>query len=378
MQIILFLNKDAKVRAAVNSIQLKHHRVVALENEKFFKHYLEEYMPGYIIVSSEMHNIEEIIEFTRLFKNTRLIITCNDKSEIRPDYLSLINRYGTLVLDKIGTLPKYKKILKTIDGISQPGKHGGISELKSLKIDQEIRFINQQVVSVFSSQGGIGRTAIAANIACFFGKTGKIKVLLFDMNFAEGPSDLSLKMRLPQYPNLDIFIEEIHESYRALNESVMKVKELNIDVLLPPVTLYRSDKFDTELLNSLIFTARSTYNYIIVDLPNRFDSIFMEMLNLSTIVLFLTGPELQQVLKPQNYIKFLPPEQKRGLVINNINKADSLDLKNMSFIVDIPVYGVIPLIKKNEMTFLRIGRESTEIVDMQPYIIDLINRIILI
>ncbi len=185
-------------------------------------------------------------------------------------------------------------------------------------------------------------------------------------------------MRLPKYPNLDIFIEEMHESYRALNESVLKVKELNVDVLLPPVSLYRSDKFDTGLLNSLIFTARSTYNYIIVDLPNRFDSIFMEMLNLSTVVLFLTGPELQQVLKPQNYIKFLPPEQKRGLLINNVNKADRLDLKDMSFITEIPVFGVIPLIRKSEMNFLKIGRESTDIVDMQPYIIDLINRIILI
>jgi MinD-like ATPase involved in chromosome partitioning or flagellar assembly len=360
-------------------MDLKNYRVVTLANTKFFRHYLEEYLPSKVVIPSEIIKLEEIREIACAYTDIKFILTSgSEDNRDFPNKPVSINEPGILFIRNINGLSDFKKVISTIDETGFPGKDTGATILESPEIDKELRFIKQQVIAVFSPQGGIGKTTIAANIASYFGKIRKVKTLLIDFNFMEGASDLSLRMKIPGYPNLGVFIENIQESLGAIEQSTLKVKELNINLILPPISLHQSDRFDIEMLNSLIYAARSIYNYIIIDLPCRFDNVFLETLNLSTVVLLITGQEASQVLKLKNYLKFLNLNQKRGLVINNVNEMPGLDVEDIKVISEIPLFSVIPLIKKNEIDFLKIGRNNTEILDMQVHLIDLINNIVLI
>jgi len=156
---------------------------VCLNGERYTKHYIEEYMPSYIILSSDIKDFKNIAEYINEYTDCELIVTGN-----------------------------YKKFEELI-----------IDEMEAEKISgrrNEYKFINQQIISFYSVQGGVGKTSIAFNLAWFLKDLANIKILVIDLNFCEGPSDLSANLNLPLSHNLSLFIENISDGQDALAKSV--------------------------------------------------------------------------------------------------------------------------------------------------------------
>ncbi|GAH11706.1 unnamed protein product, partial [marine sediment metagenome] len=70
------------------------------------------------------------------------------------------------------------------------------------------KILVQNVISIYSAQGGVGRTSTAIHLAKLLNKLG---VLLIDLNFAEGPSDISLYLQLPKLPHLSQSYQRIRQ-----------------------------------------------------------------------------------------------------------------------------------------------------------------------
>ncbi|GFP27286.1 AAA family ATPase [Candidatus Hakubella thermalkaliphila] len=204
--------------------------------------------------------------------------------------------------------------------------------------DVREKIIHQEVISVYSTKGGVGRTLVAAHLAHYL---RKFNPLLIDLNFAEGPSDLSINWQLPKIPHLGKFITAVEDRKSCFGELVVKSSASTFDIVQTPPTLRQSDRFDLDTLADLISVAKRRYGMIIVDLPYNYSNITLEMLNLSSLILLISTPELGPVARLKEMLHFLDQGQRAFLVINNYDGRGMISPQEIVEYLDIPLGAVI-------------------------------------
>ncbi|MCL4386757.1 MAG: AAA family ATPase [Cyanobacteria bacterium] len=234
------------------------------------------------------------------------------------------------------------------------------------------KFIKRHIISFYSVQGGAGKTSLAFNFAWLLKNISNIKILLLDLNFSEGPSDLQISLNLPALPNLSVFMDLVSESSEALRASIISPEGLNMDILQPPLSVSQSDKFNIDMLNCLIYTAGNIYNFVIVDVPCRYDNISLEMLNLSTItVVVMDSVSRAAICRLENLQKFLPGYQQKILIINKIPGGQLKPRNDIRYGAGYNCCQKIPFIEENELKYLKNGRRRINIIDLQTQIANL-------
>ncbi len=349
MKLILIVTKNNEIINNISRIKLKNFNLMVLADVKYIKHYLEEYLPEYIIISAKFENYKDIVEYIGCQSKSKLIITDsdNEKSDISQN----------IYLRGIKNLKDLEKILNIIDDLR--------SGLKRKKTD-DYRFISQQVISFYSIQGGVGKTSIVFNIAWYLKDIIKGKILIIDLNFCEGPSDLNINLGLDPTPNLSMFIERIVQGVECFDKSVVSLDIDKIDVLQPPLSIYQSDKFNIDMLESIIYHARNKYDIILADIPFRYDNISLEMLNLSTTSILVLSPNIRLVPRVYDFKKFLPHYQKKGIIFNKISLDERQYIDEYKSIFGIPVYEQILFIPFGGRKMIESKRGSFNILDLQP------------
>ena len=238
-------------------------------------------------------------------------------------------------------------------------------------------YLKQQIISFYSMQGGAGRTTIALNLAWFLQDIPKAKVLFLDFNFSAGQSDAAIRMNFPAYPNLCSFIEKIGDPFISYKESILSFIDFRVHFIQPPLSLLQSDKLNIDMLNELIYLARNDYDFIIADLPSGYDNICMEMLNISTIICFISTMESRQAARISNFLDIFKPLQKCGLVINDHAYNDGIIPSRMESIAGIPLYSVVKKQEPKNSSYLKIGGYTTDFPDLQKNMVDLAGRMLL-
>jgi cellulose biosynthesis protein BcsQ len=238
-------------------------------------------------------------------------------------------------------------------------------------------YLKQQIISLYSLQGGSGRTTIALNLAWFLQDKPKAKVLFIDLNFSVGQSDMALKMNFPVRPNLSSFIEKIDNPFLAYKESVLSFEDFRVQFIQPPLSLLQSDRFNVDMLNELVYLGRNDYDFIVADLPSRYDNICMEMLNISTIIYFVSTMDSVQASRIANFLDIFKPFQKCGLVVNDIAGNDGTVPSRMEILAGIPLYSVIKKQEPLNAHNLAIRGVTTIFPDLQNYMVDLAGRMLL-
>ena len=239
-------------------------------------------------------------------------------------------------------------------------------------------YLKQQIISFYSMQGGSGRTTTALNLAWFLQDKPKAKVLFLDLNSSVGQSDAAMKMNFPACPNLYSFIEKIVNPYLAYKESILTFKDFKAHFIQPPLSLLQSDKLNVDMLNEFIYLARNDYDFIIADLPSRYDNICMEMLNISTIICFVSTMDSIQAARIANFLKMFKPLQKCGLIINNHTYNDGSVPSRMEDIAGIPLYSVLKKQEPKNSRHLAIRGFTTCFPDLRRDMVDLAGRMLLI
>ncbi len=355
MGMILYIGNNKKIIDNVNSFSPRNHRLAVLNLEYNYKHYIEEYMPDYILLSEDAEGFEEISGYIAEKTVSRLIITGNNKNRsILP---------GIPAIEHSGTIEGIKKIVETIDNLDQENKNES----------EDYRFLKQEVTSFYSVQGGVGKTSLAFNTAWRLRKKNIGKILILDLNFCEGPSDISIGLNINGYRTIGNYINNILMGDQDIKKSII---ELNgIDILCPPLSLYQSDRFDVDMLNGLIYSARNEYDVIIADLPFRYDNISLEMVNLSTTSVLVLSPDIKLIPRILEFKKFLPENQKKIAVLNKVEDAGDARVEDFENITEIPVCTRFPFIPNREKSLIENDKAYINIINMQNGIDSLINNI---
>ncbi|MEA2016320.1 MAG: AAA family ATPase [Actinomycetota bacterium] len=358
-EIILVVASDKDLANQISSLKLKSHNVVVLSNVNFIKHYLEEYMPEYVVLSAEFEKCSQIAEYIRGNTGSELLIIDDDEKE---------NSVSEgIYLGGVRNIYDIKKILVTIDNLNSGS---------DLKIKDNYKILTQKVITFYSIQGGVGKTSILFNFAWFIKDIVEGRILIMDLNFCEGPSDLTINLNLELSPNLSVFMDNLECEVNRFGNSVVNLNEDNrIDILQPPLSIYQSDKFNIDMLNSIVYSARNKYDVIIADIPFRYDNISLEMLNLSTTSILVLSPDIKLFPRAVNFKKFLPKEQKKGIIFNKVGNYTKPYIDECRGIDGISVYNRISFISEKNRALIKNGRSFFNILDLQSEMGDIIKHI---
>jgi pilus assembly protein CpaE len=241
------------------------------------------------------------------------------------------------------------------------------------------RFLKQEIISLYSAQGGAGRTTIALNLAWLLAESLKdLKILFLDLNFSEGYPDSAVRLSQEPLENSGILIDNITDLNSAFYRSITRIDGCGIDFIFPPPALNRSEGLSVDLLDEMVMRARKDYGIVIADIPNRFDNIFIEMLDLSTTILLVATPETSQVMRVNKLLKIMPADAAKMLVLNNRDnlKVSPGKVRMISSLSEMPFAGYMQYVMQaGRHGYLKIGRKYTEIISLRGQIEKLLDNL---
>src|SRR5580765_195621 len=142
-----------------------------------------------------------------------------------------------------------------------------------------------QVFAVAGASGGVGCTSLAVNLACILARNEQNSVVVIDLDFALGDSDVWLDI-IPDYT-----IQDVAENITRLDYSLLKRSLTRHDCgvfLLPrPVQLDDNLKITGEQIKRVIALLMSTFTHLIIDISKSFGPLHMAALEVSDTALLV-------------------------------------------------------------------------------------------
>ncbi len=247
--------------------------------------------------------------------------------------------------------------IDAIGGFHEAAK-GDKSEQRLLKTSKGGVMVKQEIITVYSPKGGVGKTTIACNIACALAanKSFPLRVCLVDLDVSFG-GVMSLMNLEGRYSVLDW--DSYHEDEfdgKLIDQLVVKHSS-GVDVIPAPSRAERSALINRvtedgirkgkEIAEKLIKVLRNYYDMIIIDVgPSLRDDSTITVIESSTRVLIVgvsDVPTLRNIMSCQKTFDNLEIDQsKMRVVLNRVVKNDGLDAVSLRDIIPYVVIGKIP------------------------------------
>ena len=216
-----------------------------------------------------------------------------------------------------------------------------------VKCNQEdVKVIKKsQIISVFSNKGGVGKTAVATNLAYELSKLTRDKVALVDLNLPIGDVPTFLDIR----PTVDI--AEIINSPNINNPGFMvdacrRYQNSTLYVLAEPPYIEQSRTISPDQVVKLFNYLRNAFSYIVVDMGTNVDKLNMSILDNSDMILLTTIINLPLIRNCQRCLDLFEnlqfKDNKVKVIINRYLENDEITVEDVEKTLNKQVYWKIP------------------------------------
>ncbi|WP_434577041.1 AAA family ATPase [Thermoanaerobacterium thermosaccharolyticum] len=200
-------------------------------------------------------------------------ITCTTSIESAKILLEK-NEYNLVIIDDIA-----EELDTQIDKVKYNDYIKSIKKTKSIEKPHK-----QEVISIYSVKGGLGKTTLVKEIAENLPKN--LKIIIIDLNFQDGGSDLSFMLDMPVLPHIGMYLE-YRGTKDALVKSVYQYSE-NIYVLQAPPKIKLAEEITPNDIMNIILDCRAAFDVILIDLPNMTNELIKKTLDMSTQIVILS------------------------------------------------------------------------------------------
>lgn len=146
------------------------------------------------------------------------------------------------------------------------------------------------VISVFSSKGGCGKTTLATNIAIALATRFHRKVCIVDLVLQAG--DVGVALHLDNTHSIaDAAAMENTLDATGINTLLVKHPS-GVDCLLAPADPAMADRVNGHLVSEVLQTLKRTYDHIIIDMPTSFTDTTLPALDMSDTYILITTPDI--------------------------------------------------------------------------------------
>ncbi|MCS6860366.1 MAG: response regulator [Abditibacteriales bacterium] len=204
------------------------------------------------------------------------------------------------------------------------------------------------IITVFSPQGGAGKSVLAANLAVALRQQLPTHdgVVLVDLNLQFGDIDLVLNLAAE---NSIAGLAQKHQSGELDPETVESYLTTHTDtglkVLVAPSTPEYAETVTVYTVEQVLNALQSQYAYIVVDTPSQLTDTTFVAFDFSQTILLLTTLDLLAIHKTRtalDRLRQLYPAEKIKLVLNRANSQVGITVSDVEGILDMPITAHIP------------------------------------
>lgn len=323
------------------------------QSTELLKLYLNEL--GYIQVTGEFSDIITGFNFIMENRPSIVIIDISHKTELALDIISKIsNNHKTCKIIVTSSGYSTETIIKAMragarEFLPKPLiKDDFVTALSKIK-EQVSGFHSEdkkcRIITTFSNKGGIGKTAIAANLALELANMTKERVALIDLNLQLGDITTFLDIN----PSFDISyviqnLSRIDETF--LLSSLEKYKETSLYVLADPPYLEQAEDITAEQISGLFDVLKQAFSYIVVDTSANFDGKTITALDHSDLILLISIVNLPAIRNCQRCLELFErlgyEKSKTKIILNRYMENDEIKIEDVEDVLGRKIYWKIP------------------------------------
>jgi pilus assembly protein CpaE len=188
-----------------------------------------------------------------------------------------------------------------------------------------------QIIAVFSPKGGVGTSAVAANLAVALRQLTNKKVGLVDGNLIFG--DLGVIMNLVSTKTIADLANRIAELDRELLNDVMMTHTSQVKVLLAPPNPQTGELVTSDHLRAILELLRKEFDYVVVDTQSSFQDRALAVLDLADRIVALMTLEMPCIKNIKLFLEVAElleyPAEKTLLVLNKADNRLGIRVENV-------------------------------------------------
>ena len=202
-----------------------------------------------------------------------------------------------------------------------------------------------QVLTVFSTKGGAGKSVIATNLAVTLAQRSSQPVCLIDADLQFG--DVAVMLKLTPHHTIVDAVASIDRLDAALLESLLVTHEISgLRVLPAPLEPAFADQVGAAEMVAIVECLRTFCSYVVVDTPAYFNDVVLGLVEASDKVVLVAGmdiPNIKNVKIGLQTLRLLnTPMEKLMLVLNRSNSKVKLDIGEVERTLQVKADALIP------------------------------------
>ena len=327
-------------------------KLVIFETESQTKEVILGYLKEYDGVEVDKV-FEDYNEGIRYVKETKPAVVLFSMTSDKGNSLKMINRLADYGVNIIALSEDFttSNIIQTLrygakDFVSKPVIKKDLFVALVKCTQEEVKVMNKsQIISVYSNKGGVGKTAIATNLAYELAKLTRDKVALVDLNIPIGDVPTFLDVR----PTVDI--SEIVNSPNASDQNFLvdacqRYQHSTLYVLAEPPYMEHSRSLSPEQVVKLFDYLREAFSYVVVDMGTNVDKLNMTILEESDKIMLTTIVNLPLIRNCQRCLDLFEnlqfKDSKVKVLVNRYLENDEITVEDVEKTLNKKVYWKIP------------------------------------
>lgn len=203
--------------------------------------------------------------------------------------------------------------------------------------------IDPQIVTVFSTKGGVGKTTIVTNLAVSLYNATRKKVAVVDLDLQFG--DVAVMMNVVPKRTITELIQDIGSLDSETLESYLVTHSSGVKVLPAPTRPEYAELITAAHIEKLLNILKQSYDYVIVDSPPFFHETTLTALDLSQQILLIASldlPTIKNVKLGMEVLESLHHKGKVKLILNRSSNEIGIKCSDMERSLGLKVTSHVP------------------------------------
>jgi pilus assembly protein CpaE len=222
---------------------------------------------------------------------------------------------------------------------------GGASVGEDTGTAAELEQVDGQVLTVFSTKGGSGKSVLATSLAIALAQRSDKPVCLVDADLQFG--DVAVMLKLTPHHTIVDAVSALGRMDPALLDSLLVTHEPSgLRVLPAPLEPAFADQVGAAQMVAIVEMLSSFCSHVIIDTPAYFNDVVLGLVEVSDKVMLVAGMDIPNIKNLKIGLQTLrllnTPMEKLMLVLNRANSKVKLDISEVERTLGMTADALVP------------------------------------